>query len=306
LHSERKLCKINFMKKCIIIINDMSGNSARIDDSKLKAVFGNGFEVDFLHLTKRTVLSDFSAYDRLVLCGGDGTLNGIMNCEKKPSAEIFYCPYGTLNELATGNSQDKDYLLRDAGRAGKKLFSYVFACGIFTPLGYIVDNKQKQRFKVFAYLSKVVSQYKICDIQAKLTVDGKENDGVYTLIMAIDSPKCFGFSFNKMFKQDDGLLHVLAIKTPKRHGLLGAIKVFFPLFRAFFIGFRKPYRSKNMFFDKCSKINVDLKQEVAFCADGEKVMMNGSFDIEPIRLATPIRIIAQSEIEKMAKQNGAL
>lgn len=294
------------MGKCIIIINDMSGNSARIDDAKLQAVFGEGFEVEIMHLTKRTVLSDFSEFDRIVLCGGDGTLNGVINCKRKKNAEIFYCPYGTLNELATGNSQAKDYFLPDVGRAGQKLFSYVFACGIFTPLGYVVKTKQKQKFKSLAYISKVVGQYKIHNIGAKLSIDGKEDEGVYTLIMAIDSPKCFGFNFNKMFKFDDGLLHVLTIKAPKRRGLLGSIRLFFPLFRAFFIGFKKPYRSKTMFFGECTHLNVDLEQPVDFCSDGEKVVMSGSFDIEPIKLDTPIRVIAQSEIDRMAKENQTL
>lgn len=301
-----KLCKIKVMKKCIIIVNDMSGNSSRVDDNKLLSVFANGFDSHFLHLKKRTTLTDLSEYDRIVLCGGDGTLNGVLNCKKKETAEVFYCPYGTLNELATGNSQRKDYLLHDAGRAGDKMFSYVFACGIFTPLGYIVQNKSKQKFKVFAYLTKVVSQYKIHNIDAKLTVDGSQDCGPYTLIMAIDSPKCFGFNFNKMFKYDDGLLHVLTIKSPKHRGLLGRIRIFFPLFRAFFIGFKKPYRSKTMYFGECKRLTVELNKEVDFCADGEKVVMTGSFDVEPTRFTTPIRIIAQSEIEKLAKLNGTV
>jgi len=291
------------MKKCIIIINGMSGNSSRVDDDKLKSVFGNGFEVEYLHMTRDTVLSDFSRYDRIVLCGGDGTLNSVINCKKSDNTEIFYCPFWTLNELATGNSQANDYFLPDVGRAGDRLFSYVFACGTFTPLGYVVKNKQKKKFKSLAYISKVVNQYRINEINAKLTIDGKEEEGVYTLIMAIDSPKCFGFKFNKMFKMDDGLLHVLTIKAPKRHGLIGAIKIFFPLFRAFFIGFKKPYRSKNMLFDEFQRLNVELRQPVDFCADGEKVSVDGTFDIEPVKLPTPIRVIARNEIDNMAKEN---
>lgn len=294
------------MKKCVIIINDMSGNIEHVDDKKLSAVFGSSFEVDTLHMSEQTVFSDFSEYDRIVLCGGDGTLNSILNCTRRDDTEVFYCPYGTLNELATGSSQSKDYLLPDVGRAGNKLFSYVFACGIFTPLGYIVKNKHKKKFKALAYITKVVGQYKLYDINATLSVDGKSDEGAYTLIMAIDSPKCFGFHFNKMFKLDDSRLHLLTIKAPKHRGLLGKIKVFFPLFRAFFIGFKKPYRSKTMFFDEFKHLNIDLRQKVDFCADGEKVVMEGNFDIEPTRLAKPIRIIAQSEIEKMSKDGRML
>ncbi|MDE7373542.1 MAG: hypothetical protein K2N18_05715, partial [Clostridia bacterium] len=242
-------------KKCIIIINELAGNSRKINADNLKKVFGAGFDVYTFVIKQQTALTDFSEYDRIVICGGDGTLNGILNCNTMRGAEIIYCPSGTLNELATGNSHGKEFILRDAGMADDKLFSYVFACGIFTPLGYIVKSKSKKKFKVFAYIAKVVSQYKLHHIDAKLTLDGVVDEGDYSLIMAIDSPKCFGLKFNKMYKFDDGLLHVLTIKTPKHRGLLGKIEIFFPLFRAFFIGFKKPYRSKNMLFDKCEHLN---------------------------------------------------
>ncbi len=288
------------MKKCVVITNEMSGNSQRIDFDKLAKVFGRGFEVVRLPIVESTVLSDLSAYDRIVLCGGDGTLNSVINCKKNDGAEIFYCPYGTLNELATGNSHKKNYFVNDAGKAGDKIFSYVFACGIFTPLGYIVKNKHKQKYKVFAYLTKVVSQYKICRINATLNKDGMRDKGEYILIMAIDSPKCFGFNFNKMFKLDDGLLHLLTIKSPKHNGLLGKIEVFFPLFRAFFIGFKKPYKSKKMTFGEFKHLDITLENKTDFCADGEKVEMGGSFSIDPILLDNRIHVIAQSEVEKMA------
>lgn len=291
------------MKKCIVIVNEMSGNSERADVNKLTRAFGNGFEVNTLSIVEKTVIPDLSEYDRIVISGGDGTLNSVMNCNKKPSAEVFYCPYGTLNELATGNSREKSYILRDVGKAGDKIFSYVFACGIFTPLGYIVKNKSKKKYKIFAYISKVVSQYKVRNIGAALTADGVKDEGEYTLIMAIDSPKCFGFNFNKMFRLDDGLLHLLTIKSPKHRGFLGKIEVFFPLFRAFFIGFRKPYHSKNMTFKECRHINVNLLSKTDFCADGEKVEMSGNFDIYPIQLTNTLHIVAQSEVEKMAAGN---
>lgn len=290
------------MKKCVIIVNKMSGNGSHVRDDRLKYVFGGGFEVDIVHLIKRTVLEDFSSYDRIVICGGDGTLNGIINCKKKPGVELIYCPYGTLNELATGNARERDYVLHDIGAANDKRFAYVCAAGTFTPLGYVVKDKHKRAFKGFAYIGKVLGQYKLCRINANMSIDGKIEEGDYTLIMAIDSPKCFGFKFNKMYRLDDGLLHLLTIRTPVRDGLLGAIKVFFPLFRAFFIGFDKPYRSKNMLFAPFSHLNIVLREKVDFCMDGERVPLKGEIDIHPVQFDVPIRIVSIHAIDEYFKQ----
>lgn len=291
-----------FMRKCVIVINELSGNSRRINAERLKAVFGEGFEVDDFIIRSEVVLPDFSQYDRIVVCGGDGTLHGILNCDKKENAEIIYCPSGTLNELATGNSKQDRYVLRDAGMAGKRMFSYVFACGIFTPLGYVVKSESKKKFKWLAYIARVVGQYKLHRIHARLDVDGRVDEDDYSLIMAIDSPKCFGLKFNRMYRFDDGLLHVLAIKTPKRRGLLGKIEIFFPLFRAFFIGFGKPYRSKKMFFNECKNLTVTLSEKTDFCADGEKVSAEGTFDIRPVKIKNPVTVISQKKVIKLSKK----
>lgn len=291
------------MKKCIIIVNKMSGNGKRVDSSKLRAVFGDGFDVELVHLLKRTKLSDLSQYDRIVICGGDGSLNGIINCKRKPMAELIYCPFGTLNELANGSSDSDDFMMRDVGAANSRRFAYVCACGIFTPLGYIVKNKNKRRFKSLAYLARVIDQYKIYRMKADMLIDDTQEQGEWSLIMAIDSPRCFGFRFNKMFRLDDGVLHLLAIRSPKHNGLLGKIELFFPLFRAFFIGFKKEYNSKRMFFRQFKHLNLDLEQNTDFCMDGECVPLSGEITLEAMQIDTPIHIMTPHAINSRYKTN---
>lgn len=178
------------------------------------------------------MLKDFSAYERIVVCGGDGTLNGILNSKMRDDVEIIYLPYGTLNEFYKGGIKD-NHFLKDICFANDLYFSYVMAAGIFTPIGYCVNDKKKRKYKALAYISHVVKEYKIHRIKAKLTTQDYCDEGEYSLIMAIDSPRCFGFRFNRLFKTDDGIMHLLAIRAPKNNGLIGKIKIFFPLFRAF-------------------------------------------------------------------------
>lgn len=200
--------------RCVIVINRLSGNGNRADECMLKSAFERGYSVDFYYITQKQMLKDFSAYERIVVCGGDGTLNGILNSKMRDDVEIIYLPYGTLNEFYKGGIKD-NHFLKDICFANDLYFSYVMAAGIFTPIGYCVNDKKKRKYKAFAYIAQVVKEYKIHRIKAKITTGDYQDKGEYSLIMAIDSPRCFGFRFNRLFKTDDGIMHLLAIRAQK-------------------------------------------------------------------------------------------
>ena len=284
--------------KCLIIINRLSGNGKKADENILRQTFGKGFDTHVFYVKKNTPTPDLLPYDRIVACGGDGTLNRLVNNKTKQGAQVFYCPYGTLNEVATG----KTNTLSDVCVANDKKFAYVLATGIFTPLGYRTKDSHKQKFKAFAYLLNVVKHYKIAHIPAEITQDGNTTNGTYTLILAIDSPKCFGFKFNKAYAHDDNKMHLLLIKSPKRKNIFGKVKIFFPLFRAFFIGFKKEYHSKNVTFVPFENLAIALTQPTDFCMDGELATFDGKIDVSLCKADTPITVISKDEIEKAFKQ----
>lgn len=293
------------MKKCLLIVNTMSGNSSIISEDTMAELFGNQFDIEILKIVENTVLPDLYDYDRIIVCGGDGTLHHTLNCNINPSAEIIYCPSGTLNELAMGNSKQKDYVVHDVAKANDHMFSYVCACGTFTSLGYETKNRHKRIFKSMAYLWNVIKTYKIHKISAQIDMDGRLEQDNYSLIMVVDSPQCFGFRFNKMYKLDDEKLHVLAIKTPKKTNILGRLKLFFPLFRAFFVGFKREYKSKKMFFREVKNVKITLQEEINFCMDGELVPLSGTINIRPTELPNPIHVVtAQAVGEYVKKLSG--
>lgn len=292
------------MKKCAIIINRLSGNSESVDEDGLKNLFGKNYRAKIINIFEDTVLGDLSSYERVVVCGGDGTLHTVINCKLSSSVELVYLPYGTLNEIQHNAEENKRFA--EVGKAGEKYFTYVCAAGIFTPLGYTVASKTKKRWKKFAYLSQVLKEYRVHRIKAQLDVNGETHTAEYALIMAIDSPRCMGFKFNKMFKPDDGMFHLLTIKAPKRNGFCGKLRLFFPLFRAFFIGFRKAYHSKSILFEPCTSLNVRLENPVAFDMDGERVEMQDEFHVGIEKQKYDIQIISRNKLQQLQQQQKQL
>lgn len=261
------------MKKCLVVINEMSGRAAKINADKLREKFGAAYDVDFAYI--RGADDEWSAdgYSLVVACGGDGTFNRALNRCSASGANLVYYGFGTFNECAKAKGRDKtasEFIrLYEYASVGGSYFGYVAATGSFTPLGYVVNCEQKQKMGILAYLLKVVREYKVWDIGAEITADGKNYRGRYTLIMAIDSMRCFGFRFNKLYRPDDGKVHLLLVKSPGKNTLTNKIKIFFPLFRAFFIGFRKETERGNIFFRAVSDIKITTDRPYVYDVDGD-------------------------------------
>ena len=168
-------------------------------------------------------------------------------------------------------------------------FSYVCAAGSFTQIGYTATDKSKQRWKALAYLPQVVKNYRCCEIDAKINLDGKIFDGTYTLLMVLKSHRCFGFSFNKDFK-NTGKPYLLCVKSVGKDGFFNRIKMFFPFFRIFFCGI-KPAVTDRWMLMPFDELTVKLQQKQTFCVDGEKKELQGDLRFCTQKLKYPVRVV---------------
>lgn len=266
---------------CKVIVNGESGNCKRLDlCALLNMLQCPTAEVQYIDKHTNWTCDD---NDTLIVCGGDGTLkNALAKCKGR---NLIFAPCGTLNESKFFGKQI-DYI----GSVNNELFGYVCATGTFTEIGYLAENKHKQRFKALAYLPLVLKTYKCHQIDAQIDLDGRNLDGKYTLVMAIKSKRCFGFYFNRAYDKRKGL-YLLCVRSVGKDTLWNKIKLFWQFFRIFFLGIDKPMETKRFFLLPFDNAYVTLKTPQDFCMDGEKRTLQGKLHFCKQSVNPPIQIV---------------
>ncbi len=264
------------MKNCLIIVNHQAGKCERCSVEKVeKAIGERDFTICHLPFARNYNPLDF---DEVAVCGGDGSLQIIMQQIFNLDKTLYYFPCGTLNDKAKAekyaHSADTPHPVT-IGKVDDKIFTYVYATGAFTEIGYTAKQEIKKKYGTLAYILKVVKAYRIHRIRAKITMPcegGKTTDfvGEFNLIMFIKSPRCFGFHFNKAYSNNDEGGHLLLIRSPKHNGIVGLFEMFFPFFKTFFLGLKEE-REGNIIFKHVKSATMHLYNPTSFCVDGEKV-----------------------------------
>ena len=225
--------------RLLIIVNPCSGK-VKMKNELLQViqVFSSaGFEVTVYPTKERGDATKFVAaleedkYERIVVCGGDGTLNevitGMLQTDK--SFKIGYIPSGTLNEWSSGlhisrnikqaaedivNGTETEL---DLGMFGDKYFCYTASFGAFTAASYSAPQDIKNVLGQAAYFFEgVKSLGSIKPIHMKLEADGRIIDGNF-LFGAVSNSMSVGgvVKFNEaLVKLNDGLFEVMLIHNP--------------------------------------------------------------------------------------------
>lgn len=195
------------------------------DATRLAAELGGGFE-------------------RVVCCGGDGTLNevlsGLSRLETPPV--LGYIPTGTTNDFSRNLALPKGMeaaaevaasgypTLCDFGRFNGRSFVYVAAFGAFTDVSYDTPQQFKNIFGHLAYVLEGASRLTSLKTY-RLTVehDGRREEGEFLYGMVSNTISVGGFPAltANAVQLDDGLFEVVLVRAPKSaadfQGLLRAL-----------------------------------------------------------------------------------
>lgn len=242
-------------------------------------------------------------YDMVLVAGGDGTLNevvnGLMELEKRPV--IGYIPTGTANDVGhlIGMKKNVKKTVRmilkrscvketDIVKINNKYFIYAAAAGKFTEASYDIERNLKKRFKTFAYFLRGSKDlFKDFKIPTKATFDNGTYNDMCSLILIINGRRIGGFKlFGIKNKLDDGNLSVRFFR--RESWLFLRIAAFLLTGGLYDTRKNKTYQT--------SKITIETDNDVSWNTDGE-FMGKGSIEIEVVPKAVRF-IVSTRKVNK--------
>ena len=176
-------------------------------------------------------------YDRIVVSGGDGTMNealcGLRDAAKqgKRLPELGFVPSGSTNDFATTLRLPTDPVRAaqiaatgeifpcDAGTFNGRPFTYVAAFGAFTKASYSTPQQIKNSLGHLAYIFEGLKELpQIKGIPLQIFTDSGRLEGKFLYGMVSNTTSVAGIS--KIYPDsevalNDGLLEVLLVKEPR-------------------------------------------------------------------------------------------
>ncbi len=310
------------MKGLLFIYNAHSGKAqirnhlADIIDLFVKAgYFVEAYPTQRTKDAKRQILMQGQYFDRIVVAGGDGTLNesisGMLKLNKK--VPLGYIPCGSTNDFANSIQVPGDIIRAarlavngtpvylDVGGFNRKKFVYVAAFGAFAGVSYDTPQEMKNLFGHTAYILEGIKQLgNIMDgyHMRVETEDGHsvEDDFIYGMITNSMSVGGFKGITGRDILLDDGLFEVMLLRKPKNPMELQEI--------ASCMLTQK--RCKNIVKFKTSKLKIFSPQRVKWTLDGEyggnpKRIVLRNYE-RAVKLITGLPITGKREMIRKVKE----
>lgn len=227
-------------KPLLLVINPNSGKG--MAKHKLYDIVSilscKGFDVT-VYPTKRTgtalyVAQNAERYDRIICCGGDGTLSEVLAgvAFVNSKVPVGLIPLGSTNDFANNMHIPKNAVLAsliaagqrftelDIGTFNGKAFSYIAAVGAFTEVSYSAPQKLKNTFGHFAYiLEGAKSLTNIRPQRITLCYGGKTVTDSF-IYASVSNTYSVGGIINLDKERvclNDGSFELLLVKQPKTH-----------------------------------------------------------------------------------------
>ena len=199
---KHKLSKIP-MSRAICIYNPASRTapSWEVIDELRRRFSDHQYSVEFqpteraLHATELARAAASSGVDLVIVCGGDGTINEVVQGMVGSRTPLAILPSGTANVLARELRLPRDLLkvpatlpewrpLRIAlGKCGDRHFILMASAGVDASVIDAVDARLKQRYGRFAFVLTAIQQWWAGSFpRLNVSVDGKNHTCTFVVV----------------------------------------------------------------------------------------------------------------------------
>ena len=216
-------------------------------------------------------------FDRVVCCGGDGTLNETIRGMLQGGFDVpvGYIPAGSTNDYASSlglprriaeaaklAAEGVPYRF-DVGKFNESYFVYVAAFGAFAEVSYSTSQQAKNMLGHLAYLLAGLARLPtLKSYHVRVEYDDTIIEDEFILGMVTNSLSVGGFKglCGKDVRLNDGLFEVLLIKRPRNIGgwrrLIGAV-------------LRQDFQRGNLYSFSASSLRFSSEQALSWTLDGE-------------------------------------
>lgn len=195
---------------------------------------------------EQQILSDLDNYHHILIAGGDGTINYVVNLLKKNNYDtpIAILPSGTANDFASMLGISSDIIEAcqgllagrikkiDLGKVNNDYFINVFSCGLFTEISQKTPTILKNTFgKLAYYVGGLGELAKIRKMNIRIESDGGNFEGSSLIFFVFNGKTAGNMKIAYLSKADDGLLDVLIVKGDSPLEVVNSIFHYFTLHR---------------------------------------------------------------------------
>ena len=230
------------MKQLLFVYNPTAGRQrVRTMLSEILTVFAQeGYEITVRPTlgpgdATQVVADTAHRFDRVVCCGGDGTLNetvrGLLTLPQEGRPILGYIPAGTTNDFSRNINlpRSTQALARvacggvpraiDIGQLSDRQFLYIAAFGLFTDVSYSTPQASKNLLGHLAYVLEGAGRLmNFPSYPVKVTTDqGLEIEGEFLYGMVSNTVSIGGLVNlpRELVRLDDGQFEGLLIRSPK-------------------------------------------------------------------------------------------
>ena len=218
------------MKQALFLYNPQSGKGKIEKDSQ---AIGEMFRqagysivdgpIDF----SRNPFNGHETVDLVVVAGGDGTVNYVVNRMKEKHLDLLLgiIPAGTANDFAGALGMEKNPVKAaaqllggteervDCGRVNDHYFVNIFSFGIFTTTSQRTPDKRKHQIGKLAYLIEGVKEFRsVHGIPLQILADGKAFDIESLMALIFNGETAGGFHLAPRSSIKDGMFDCLLLQ----------------------------------------------------------------------------------------------